>query len=162
MNRLFSSLRFLFILSVFALPFAACSDDDGDGGGDGIEGRWQATLIENSNCNDPEDEVVLDLSTDNCLDFLGTEVCFDIVYEFKGDGTYEFTTTTETTFMGQTSTETDVEMGTYTTDGNSITICDPDDDCSMGTFSISGNTLTLTYQDDPDTGCDGELIGERI
>lgn len=162
MNQVFSSLRFLFVLGVFALPFIACSDDDGDGGGGSIEGRWQMTFVETSDCNDPADNTQFDLTTDNCFEVFGVETCFDIVYQFNADGTYESIATTTTTALGQTTTDTDTEAGTYTVNGNNITICDDDNDCSMGQFTVSGNNITLTYQDDPDDGCDGELRGTRI
>jgi hypothetical protein len=51
---------------------------------------------------------------------------------FKADGSFVQTTTTEATFMGQTTTDTETEEGTYSINGSTITLCDSDGDCDDG------------------------------
>jgi hypothetical protein len=156
----------LLLLAALVLPFSSCNNDDEDDGGGGaspsVEGMWQISYLSNTNCTDEYDNIVLDLTDAPCFDFFGVESCFDIEMNFKADGSFVQTTTTEATFMGQTTTDTETEEGTYSINGSTITLCDSDGDCDDGEFTISGNNITITTQANETDGCDSELRGVRL
>ncbi len=163
MLKFLNNFRFLLVLSLFALPFTSCSsdddsdDDNNNNNSSSIVGNWNVTRIITANCDDPSDDSDLNLADEPCIEFFGIEVCTEIEMTFTSGGDLSFTSMVTTTGYG---TETDTEEGTYSVDGNNITICDEDGDCDTGTYSISGNTLNLSYSD-PSDGCDSDITANK-
>ncbi len=119
-----------------------------------LTGTWKVNYVATSNCTNPEDNAIIDLANGDCIDELGIEVCFTINYVFNADG--GFTYTFESNFLGQTMT--DSSTGTWSTDGNILTICETgSSECDDAPFTISGNQLTISITDNPDDGCDVEM-----
>ncbi len=137
---------------LLVLFFSSCGSD---GGSSSIEGEWEVTNLQSAGCDDPLDNLIFDLSDDNCFEEDGFTFCMEIVYDFKPGGI--MIGTSSITFAGMTSSE--VEEYTYTIDGGLLTVCDEDDECSSATYNLSGDLLTFTYTDEAD--CDVTASARR-
>ncbi len=141
MNRLF-----LFLLVILSVP--ACKKDDPK---DLIIGSWQAKTLVTKSCTNASDNQALTFSS-GCYEegFIGVKICINAT--FLANGKYDFIF--KTTIFG--TTETDTEQGTYSINGNELTLCPLGGDCEDSQFIISENAISLISVD-PDTGCDTEL-----
>ena len=139
------------LLAISVFTFSSCSDDNPDT----IEGLWNFTNIQSSNCTDSYDNGEIDLSG-GCIDLILAEICSATI-DFRSDGTFEVSV--ETTTLGIPTTDSDT--GTYTVSGNNLTMCDSSgNNCDTGTFILSGSQLTGNYTD-PNSGCDTQFVAER-
>ena len=135
--------KFFFLFISVGVLFSACSKDEKN-----LEGIWDLQRVVTSNCQDPADNSVIDFSTNNGCQSLGLfSICIKATTEFR-NGTYTTVFTTTTSVLGSTETETETETGTYSVEGNKITVCDGASDCRVGEFTISGDNLTINANDD--------------
>lgn len=133
----------LYFALALALLFAACKKDEASSD---IEGNWEVTSINNSNCDDASSNGDLPV-VDGCVDLFVFSICIEL--EFKSNDTFEYRYTT--TIIG--STEVDTETGTYTIDGNEISATGEDGTSFEFTYNSDGPTLTGNYRDEEE-GCD--------
>lgn len=125
---------FFFVLSICL--FTSCGSDDS------VEGKWTLVSFSYTDCVDPDDnEVEAGYSATACTE-QSSDDCFHQEFDFLSNGTLQITATDN--FGG--SVDVDTNSGTYTVDGDMITICEGGD-CENGTYSISGDVLTLTLDD---------------
>lgn len=141
-------LKNVFLFLTISFLVVSCSKDEKT-----VEGNWKFTSIVSTNCTDSEDNGTLNF-TNGCFteDLFGfaIEVCGNLVMTDKN-----YTITSTTSFLGETDTET--ETGTYTIDGNNITLTSSAGEVVQGT--VNGDRNRITIRDtDPDTGCDQEII----
>ena len=141
-----------FILYFFALVFIfSCGSDD-----DELAGTYRITSFTSSNCADPIENFDFDFSADDgCTTLLGEEVCGDGTLTLGEDGSFRYDLTV--TAVGQSFGYSG--SGSYTVDGNTITICDADE-CETSTFTLGSGTITIRFSeaDDP---CILTLRGEK-
>jgi len=135
-------LLLLFGLLSFSTIFISC------GGDDDIEGVWIVESFTTTECNDPSDNgsetgysmvPCTETSEDDCDSFIVT-----------------FAATTYTSVLTSTFNEnvfTDTGSGTYTIEGDRLTLCEDGSDCEGNTFSLNGNVITITSDPDEDDGC---------
>ncbi len=140
-------IRFIACFFVILLV-SACKKDDPK---DLIIGSWQAKTLVSKSCTNASDNQSLTFSS-GCYEegFIGVQICINAT--FFANGKYDFIF--KTTILG--TTETDTEQGTYTINGNELTLCPLGGDCEDSQFTISENAISLISVD-PDTGCDTEL-----
>ena len=138
--------QYLFCVAICSVIFACGSDDE-----DTVTGTWYATLLESTNCTDPFDNINLsDLSTDACTE-TSADGCVHYEYVFT-ETTFTYSATA--TELGQVISFSGA--GTYTFDGNSITLCE-DGDCDTANITLDGNTAEITGNS-PDDGCENRLV----
>jgi hypothetical protein len=142
--------RILLYLPVILL-FLSCKKDDPK---DLIIGTWQAGALTTKNCTDIKENQSLTF-TSGCFteNSVGVKICINAT--FSANGTYDFVF--KTTVLGSAK-DTDMDQGTYSINGNTLTLC-PDADgsnCEENKFTITENTLTISSVD-TDTGCDSTL-----
>ena len=130
-------------LAIFLVPLFlfSCGDDDGDNN-DTLEkliGNWLSTRVEDSNCIDPNDNSVIPDG------MCGAVPCLDLT--INANGTYSVTINFDAV--------PEVENGTYTISGNTLTICEVPNDCDVFTFTVTNTTFTIMGDDD---GCDQTII----
>lgn len=143
-------LPFLAIFSAFFL-LLSCGDDD-----DSIAGTYRLTSFSTTNCDDPEENINFDFSADDgCTSLLGVSVCGDGTITLTESGGFSFTLNITT--LGQTFSETG--SGTYTIDGNMITICDGTE-CQSSTFTLGSGRITLSYSEEDDS-CIVTMVGKK-
>lgn len=131
---------FLVFLSL-GLMFFGCGDDAGD-----VSGTYDIIFLSTSQCDDPDLNGSYDLESDNCVMESGIELCIEGTFTLASNGSFNgsFTITT----LGFTISE--AFTGTYTVDGNNITICDETDDCETGMIDSNGSEITLRFPEDED------------
>lgn len=155
------SLSAPFVILMALLVFGACKKKEDDTPTPDLVGTWKVNYVKSSNCDTIEDNTILDLTTSDCIEFFGFETCFDISYEFKADGAFNSSVITEINILGQVQTETETTTGTWSVEGNTLTICESNSSCVDAQYTLSGNNLTFMINDDPDDGCDRELRAIR-
>ncbi len=117
-------LSFTFIVCVAI--FSSCGDDEKP---DALFATWALTSESATNCDDPLDNYS---ETYTCT----ANECIKATFTSNGTVTLEVTDSgSKVTFSG-----------TFTRNGNQITLCFFGD-CETMNFSISGTTLTFTYED---------------
>jgi hypothetical protein len=138
----------LLLMVLTTLLIISCKKDDPK---DLIIGSWQASALTTTSCTNPEDNQNLTF-TAGCFteNSFGVKICINTT--FSPNGTYEFIF--KTTVFG--STETDIDQGTYSINGNTLTLCPDGSNCEENKFTITENTITLSSVD-TDTGCDSKL-----
>jgi hypothetical protein len=114
MTRIPRTLALIGLATVLACGDAVAPED--------IAGTWEATSFVFTSVEDPSESI-------DVIDAGGS-----LRVTFDADGTYELSVT----FGGST----DTDDGTYTIDGNDITLDNVDDPIS-GTIEVSGDTMTL-------------------
>ena len=124
------------------------------GGDDSISGTWVVTSLSSTSCDDPEENQSSSAFSTTACTATSIDECLYISYTFTET---TLATVTSFAFQGMVSTETD--SGTYTTDGDQITICDAGD-CDTATYTIDGDTMTITGTD-PDDGCVTRITAVR-
>ncbi len=135
--------------SIFLL--ASCGDDSGE-----ISGTYEIISISSSQCDDTDLNFSYNLENDNCIMESGFEICVDGTFTLASNGSF----TGSFTVMALGFSETDTFTGTYTVDGNNITICDDTGDCETGTVNSSGDRITLRFPEDED-GCIVTITGKK-
>lgn len=142
-------LLLLFGFLAFSTLFISC------GGDDDIEGTWAVQSVSSTDCADPLDNFsesgysltpCTETSADGCASFILTFAATT------------YTTSTIATFNGGVFSEDG--SGTYTIDGDRLTLCEDGTDCDGGTFSLDGNTMTLVSDPDED-GCVTTLVATK-
>jgi hypothetical protein len=123
----------IFVAAILApLLLVSCKDSDDFS----IIGTWVVTHLELKNCDDSDDNAsipALCTSTD----------CLTIT--FTKDKTFTLTI--------KSSGDVQSSDGTYSQNGNTITLCATGGTCDENQLSHSGSTMTLSAADDT-TGCD--------
>ncbi len=137
--------RILVLLTLVSLLFASCSKDEMT-----VVGNWEFTQIETTNCTETSENGSLNL-TDGCgtidLVIFEVEVCGDAVFT---DSNY--TISNNTTVVGE-ETESDVDTGTYSIDGDKITFTSSvDSELTEGTINGDRNNMVISWEDE-DSGC---------
>ncbi len=97
---------------------------------------------------DKESGLTLEGGKSTTIDTLGVQATFEttMVLELKTT-TYTMTTDTKITVLGQTTTEQDVETGTYIINNNTLTTTDTEDgEVTVSSITVSDNT-TVTVED---------------
>ncbi len=146
-----SKLFYLLFLFSLSLVFSCGSDDDS------IEGTYKIISFMTAGCDDPEENFNFDFSAnDGCSTVLGQEVCGDGTMTLSASGTFVFEITV--TVIGQSFTQSG--NGSYTIDGNTITICDGSE-CETTTFTLGSGVITLKFTDSDDS-CTLTIRGEKI
>ena len=137
------------LLALIGCAIGSCSGEDGE-----ITGTYNLTKISSANCDDPLENLTFDFASDGgCTDFGGIEICGQGTITINEDMTFVVSLTLTTD--GDSISET--INGSYTDNGDSITICDGGE-CGTGTFS--GDRIMLTFPD-KDTGCDLSYQGKK-
>lgn len=122
----------------FLMTFSACSEDDTD-----ITGVYKIQSFGTSECDDPLNNFTLDLSgSDGCDSVLGIEVCGEGTLTLNADNTYALTLSLS--FDGDSDTLT--EVGEYSIEGNTITICE-DGNCETSSFDASSGRISISFDD---------------
>ena len=134
MKKIFTYLAAIFIITLSL----SCSEDPED-----LIGVWDIYYLDIKNCDDPTDNLFLDLTNNRCITENGLEICFDITYDFKSDGTLTLNTFSES--LGIERTET--QIFSYTIDGDKISACDSSG-CDTISFDLSGDEVTFEWTDD--------------
>ena len=142
---------FLLVLG-FTTVFVGCGSDDDESS---IVGAWEITQFTTTGCDNSDDNISLDFSDGNCFEEDGFELCVEIEFEFKADGTMKVKMTS--VIFGTQTTET--ENYNYNVSGNSITVCENNNECSTETFTLNGDTLTFKFSDVD--GCTVTLTAKR-
>ena len=138
--------------ALLSLLFTSCGDDDGDS----IAGTYRLVTFTQTNCDDPQENFSLDLSADDgCTTLLGEEICGDGTMTLSENGGFSFSLTLSAAGQSFSSSGS----GTYTVDGNEITICDGDD-CETSTFALGSDRITISVSEEDDP-CIISLTGER-
>lgn len=146
------SFYFLFGLMALGLFFSSCGSDD-----ESVDGTYKMLSFTTTNCADPDENISFDFSAnDGCVTIAGVEVCGQGTLTLNTDNTFSYSFT----LSGAGLSETSNGSGTYSVDGNQITICDGDE-CSTSTFSLGSNmiTISLSEADDP---CVITIRGEKV
>ena len=154
-NQLNMKALQLLLLSIIlsAVLMVSCGDDDGDT----IAGTYRLTAFSQSNCADPLENYNLDLSADDgCTTLLGEEICGDGTLTLTESGGFSYNLTL--TALGQSFTSSG--NGSYTVDGNQITICDGED-CETSSFALGSGQITISFSESGDP-CVLSLTGEKI
>jgi len=139
--------QILFTFCALSIFTFSCNKNDEDN----FIGTWEAVAITKSACNDTsEDGTFQDLGCNS-----EDSSCLAVNLELKTDGTYDYnliTVISNTDFNYTYS-------GTYTFTGNEAEFCSTSGYCFNGEFANS--QLTLFRTDDPDNGCDTEIVFEE-
>ena len=130
----------LFSVSLLAVFFASCGDDDPDTPGVGLlEGTWQLESVVRTGCTDTSFEGTVG---EECPTF-----CWTIV--FFADGTFYYTPS------DPSYSEEGAISGRYLVSGDQVSTCpegeDPDR-CVFVDFSVTGDKLAL-ISFETDNGC---------
>ena len=145
-------IKVLFSLAILSLFLFSCGSDDEDS----IVGNWVVESINSTNCDDPEDNISATFTDGEfCLIDGGESFCFGITLNISEGGNMTFTITS--TFLGQSTTETDTY--TYTTNGDEITVCITDSECSVSNYQLDGNVLSFAFIDED--GCNVSMSLSR-
>ena len=145
--------KYLFLLSlVISLIAFSCGGDDED---ETIAGTYKITGFSSANCDDPELNFSFDF-TDGCDMLLGQEVCGDGTISLTEGGTFSVSVTVTALGFSETTTAS----GSYTVDGNTITICEDGGDCETATFNLGSGKITLMIPD-PEDNCVITVSGEK-
>lgn len=138
---------FFFVISLCCLALVSCGDDEPTFA-DELVGTWNLLSITATGCDDPSDNLDFDFGTSGCTTFMGAEICTNGTYTFTSGGTYR----TGGSISSGSQILVDLSAGgTYTVDGNSVTICDDaDSDCGTATVTIANDRMTVVTTDD---GC---------
>ena len=144
-------ILYMFLLCTL-FSFFSCSSDDDD-----ITGTYKITSFSSVGCSDPIDNFSFDFSAnDGCTMFLGEEVCGDGTLTLSADNSFSFTLTV--TAAGQSFTQNG--SGSYSIDGNTITICDGGV-CETSTFTLGSGQITIKFSEESDP-CVLTMSGEKI
>jgi len=148
----------LLVNTIFlVLVVASCTDDEGNALD--IIGTYEVSSYTITNCQDPDDND--DGSQLGCSTEDGYETCNGITLDFREGGVLITTLSATITEIdsGLSQTETQDMVGTYSIEGNVVTIC-VDGECEDGEYTVSGNNLVIIT--DEDSGCIGTLEGSRV
>lgn len=153
--------RAILALLLCSVVLFSCNPDDNGNPLDELIGTWDITALSITDCNDPNDNSVDGQDIIGCMTEDGFEVCGAISFTFdvNGNVTSTFTSTITLLATGQTQTDSEDEISTFTINGNEITICS-DGDCETATFSVAGTTLTISESGTND-GCTSSLSGTK-
>lgn len=138
------NLSKLLLFALFTFAISSC----GDSFEDDLVSTWNLLSVSATGCDDPDDNLDFDFGTSGCTTFMGTEICTNGTYTFTSSGTFRT--------GGSISADTDILVdlsggGTYTVDGNSVTICnDDEDECNTATVTITDDRMTVKTTED---GC---------
>lgn len=140
---------FLTLLSILVM---SCSKDEKS-----IVGDWIFMSFVSANCTDSEENGTINF-TNGCFKesagFFEVELCGTAVFTDKN-----YTITFVTSFLGENSSET--ETGTYTIDGDKITLTATNGDKTEGTVNGDRNSISVK-SNDIDTGCDQTItLGKK-
>jgi len=127
----------------------SCSNDEDIS----IVGDFKLTSLGQSNCPNSLENFELDFSNSNCTTIVNLEFCETGVFIFSPEGDFSSTIMVEATDLGEIFELN--ATGTYTTNGNIVTICIPE--CED--FEFDGNTL---IQNQSNQGCDIEAVFTKI
>lgn len=145
MNRL-NVFYLLMVLSSIVL-FSCGSDDDDP------TGTYKITSYGTANCDDPSENITLDISSDDgCTMLSGVEFCGTGSITIREDETFSLSVSITSDGVSFSTSGN----GSYSLNGNTITVCD-DDDCFDG--NINGNRLTLSVPSED--GCILTITGEK-
>ena len=147
------------MIALTILLFSNCKKDDNNE--PSVVGVWAVTEINAIGCNDPADDGRIDL-TEPCQDIFGIEFCLEVEIKFTDSQvTVSSVSSVKDPITGETQTETENDVNSYTLEGNEITTCELDGTgCETSTYSISGNVLTVTFVSEED-GCTNTFTAER-
>ena len=136
-------MKLLKFISIFSLVliFSACSKDDKT-----LKGTWEISNTTNTGCTDVSLNESVNF-TNGCVSEsiggFGYSLCITAVFT---ENTF---TITQTTTIG-TQVDTDVTTGSYTVNGNNVTLTDSSGDSITGTTNSARTELTITETDDID------------
>ena len=138
-----TSIRFI-IIAAFTLVMASCGSETLQ---EQLEGTWNATQIQYTNCDSPNENETFALSTDPCTR-QSTTNCASITMQFSSGGSVSISSTEK--FQDDFDESTD--SGTYTVSEDGAFVLCIDQDCQEGTLEIDGDTAVINVRDD-DEGC---------
>ena len=148
--------NYLFWFLLLSLIYSCSNDDDAD-----VVGSYRLTLLERTNCADPEEFYLADFSDGSCTtqlsQFTPTDICESGTIDLSEDGTFTNFIQFFFPLIGESTPFLELEdsSGTYTTNGNVVTICNPD--CKD--YMFEDNTLRLMKES---AGCDAIIVLIRI
>ena len=124
------SMKYLILLlGVICISLSSCKKDDDPSFEDQVQGVWYITLLEFSNCPDPDDNDTVSLPA-SC----NGQMC--LRFTFEDDGV----------LRAYQKYEQDEEesIGSYSGDEDAFTIC-AFGDCITGNMEINGDLAILTF-----------------
>lgn len=129
--------------------FTSCSED-----GDDITGVYKIVSFATSECENPLENFTFDFSgSDGCDIVLGIEICGEGTLTLNEDNTYSLMLT----LRFDDDSDTLSASGEYTSDGNTITICD-NGTCESATYDSGSGRIALSYADD---SCTVTITGQK-
>ena len=134
---------FLFL----ALLITSCGGDS-----DGVTGTYKLFSYGTTGCDDPSNNLAIEVDDDGCSDIAGFEVCLSGNITLNADNT--FVVNAMITSPG--FTEDLSGSGQYTATGNTVTICD-DGECFDG--RVDGDNLTISFP--AEDGCILTIKGKK-
>ena len=159
-----SNILFLFMAT--ALMYSCSNDDDNSSEPESVSivGSWQATelVIDDAAASDDA------RNARDLLNFLTAKDCFVITFTFNED--LSAVAKNSINFISPTAndipcpTEEDIDDGTYTYDGTTLTILDSAGETVSIAATVTGDILTLDASslEIPDFNVSGELLFERL
>lgn len=158
------------LTACLVLLLSSCNNDD-DQMENPLEslliGKWNINYVELSGCtSDPELNDVFDLTSSNCFNEDGNEVCIESYLEFLDNGQrIYFFEVVSTTPSGVVTTETSENNRGYTLEGDVLKVCETEGgqvvDCTEYQITISGDQLTMMASFTEPTGCMEEIRAVR-
>ncbi len=129
-------LKLIFFALISASLFMSCGDDPLSE--TIVDTTWEVFSFEQTDCNDPTENIALTTVDNNCINWNSTTLC-NFTYQFlaNGIGFYQYT---ETSGLDKFDFEYSVND-----DINQITICEGTNDCEL--YNIDGANMTLTSFD---------------
>lgn len=116
------------------------------GDSDSLVGTWVVSANSFTSCDDPDDnETFTGFSAEPCT-AQSADGCGYTAFTFTDTA---ISTVSNFTIAGMV--QSDAESGTYTIEGDQITVC-IGGECDPATFSIDGDVMTLVITD-PSDGC---------
>lgn len=147
------TLQIILTFTLASMLLAACGEKNNDTDVDisQLVGTWQINSIDGQNC---DEDGGIDIVCDDTF-------CLTLAFVFNDDYTWQQTLTF--TVLGQT--ESEMEQGTFSVDGNGgITLCldDSSQECMIAEYSIVSQSLVMTFEVPEDgVNCKVTFRGDR-
>lgn len=148
------NLTYLLFLAFLSIAITSCGDDEPTLE-EQIIGTWNLLSLTTSGCDDPSDNLDLDFGTSGCATIMGEELCTNATYTFTSGGAFRT--------GGSISAGSQILLdlsggGTFTVEGNMVTICDEvDDECDTATVTVVDDRMTVRTTSSDDN-CSGTQV----
>jgi len=141
-------MKQLILFSLIILLYSCGSDPLST---DIIDSTWQLVSLEQSDCDDPDENIALTEVENSCITWQGDVICnYTIRFRSNGQGVIQYTDDSDAQMFDITYTVND--------DIDEITYCEITNDCYIGT--VDGDRLTLSLPDS--RGCIDNVILSRM